>query len=300
MSRDIDIIHHAGVITRDIDGAVARYERLGFQFAPLSLQSLVIHPGEPPVYSGIGNRSVLFRRNHFEIVAVADPGQWAQLPKAQRDPFDLDERKRLYDGLHIMHFGAGDMEVVRTRFKRDGVGLSGITSFQWEMDTPGGRRITQGKGVQFAKSANPEALIQIVQHDTPALALPTYYTAHPNGAQMLTACIVCGLNPENLAAKYGRYSGKPVNRSDGTYVINLGYSRVRVVDPEWLQRIVPDYAPPVLPFLAGFIVATTDLDLARQALRLGDVDYTDRGERLIVPPEAACGSAVLFEPAGMS
>ena len=44
-------------------------------------------------------------------VGVIDPPRWSQITKAQRGPFDIDERLKLYQGLHIMHFGADDLEV---------------------------------------------------------------------------------------------------------------------------------------------------------------------------------------------
>jgi len=35
MDANIDIIHHAGLITADLDGVITQYERVGFSFDPL-------------------------------------------------------------------------------------------------------------------------------------------------------------------------------------------------------------------------------------------------------------------------
>ena len=37
MAADADILHHVGLITRDMDATIAQYERLGFSFTPLTL-----------------------------------------------------------------------------------------------------------------------------------------------------------------------------------------------------------------------------------------------------------------------
>jgi catechol 2,3-dioxygenase-like lactoylglutathione lyase family enzyme len=298
MSGDIDVIHHPGLVAENIDAAVAQYERLGFAFTPLSIAKITIKPDEEPVYFGVGNRNAIFEKNFLEIVGVTDRERWNQITKAQRGPFDLDERLNLYQGLHILHFGADDLEVVRARFKQQGLASSDIATLTRNVQTTEGERIMRAKTLHFPKGANPEALMQIAQHVTPELALQPRYIQHRNGARLLTEVIVCTNAPEELAAKYGRYSGHAVDRRDAGQVVNLGHSRVLVVDPEQLRKIVPGYAPPVLPFVAGLTVATTSLETARSVLQSERIEFTEGGGRLVIGPEHACGSAVLFETLG--
>jgi hypothetical protein len=36
INNDINVLHHLGIISRDLEAAVKQYERLGFVFTPLS------------------------------------------------------------------------------------------------------------------------------------------------------------------------------------------------------------------------------------------------------------------------
>lgn len=298
MAGDIDIIHHPGLVAENIDAAVAQYERLGFLFTPLSIVKISVNPNEEPVYFGVGNRTAIFEQNFLEIVGVTDHSRWREITKAQRGPFDLDERLSLYQGLHIMHFGADDLQVVRDRFERQGLPCSEIATLRRNVQTAAGERTMEAKTLHFPRGANPEALMQVAQHVTPELVLQPRYIQHRNGARKLTEMIVCSATPEDLASKYSRYSGHPVVRKDMGLVIELGKTRICVVTPEQLRRIVPNFTPPVMPFLAGFTVATSSLDAAAAALDASGIPFTHVDDRLVVAPKDGCGSAVLFEAIG--
>jgi catechol 2,3-dioxygenase-like lactoylglutathione lyase family enzyme len=298
MTGDIDVIHHPGLIAQDIEAAVAQYEKLGFMFTPLSIHRIAVKPNEEPVYFGVGNRNAIFEKNFFEIVSVIDPQRWSQITKAQRGPFDIDERLRLYQGLHIVHFGADDIEVVRTRFKREGIESSDVARLQRAVDTPEGEKIMHALAIHFPRGANPEALMQVAQHLTPELALQPRYMQHRNGARSLTEVIVYSQAPKDLAAKYARYSGHATESKRGMYVVNLGYSRMVVVDSEGLERMLPGWQPAVVPSVVGFTVATDNVARAQSVLREANIETTESEGRVIVAPKDACGSAVIFEPVG--
>jgi catechol 2,3-dioxygenase-like lactoylglutathione lyase family enzyme len=295
MHGDIDIIHHPGLVAEDIEAAVAQYERLGFVFTPLSLAKISLDPGAEPVYLGAGNRNAIFERNFLEIVGVTDADVWANFPVAKRGPFNLDERLGLYQGLHIMHFGADDVTRVRARLQAAGVEVSDIATLQRTVETPEGPRVMEAKTVYFAPGANPEALMQIAQHVTPQYALQQRYNTHPNGARRLTEVIVCSDDPQRLAAKYARYSGRPVQERPHYRFLDLGHTRVLVSDPGSLSALSPGQQAPVVPFLAGITVAASSLDAARDVLRGAGVPFSEVDGRLVVSPEHGCGSAVLFE-----
>ncbi len=298
MTGDIDGIHHSGLIAQDIEAAVSQYEKLGFIFTPLSIHRIALKANEEPVYFGVGNRNAIFERNFLEIVGVIDPQRWSQITKAQRGPFDIDERLRLYQGLHIVHFGAEDIEVVRARFKRDGVESSDVAQVQRSVDTPEGEKIMHALAIHFPRGANPEALMQVAQHVTPELALQPRYMHHRNGAKALTEVIVFSAAPKDLATKYARYSGHAAEYRRGVHIVNLGYSRIVVVDADGLEAILPGCQPAVAPSLVGFTVATDDVARTNSVLKESNIGTTESDGRVIVAPKDACGSAVLFEPIG--
>jgi hypothetical protein len=298
MKGDVDNFHHLGVMTADIEATVRHLERLGFKFAPLSVHKFALQPGAPLVALGTGNRCAIFRKNFLEIVGVIDPAQWDNLTKAQRGPYDIDAYISRYQGLHIMIFNADEIGVTRARFIKNGVPCSEISRIERNVDTPDGQRMMTAQTVHFPPGTNPEGGIQIASHLTPELVLQPRYMDHANGATGLTECIVCDADPAPLAAKYERYTGHPAKRIGNLLVIDLGYARIVLVEPKHLGELIPGCVPPVLPFLAGFAVATTSLDAARGVLRKANIPFIEHGGRVIVRPEHAQGSAVIFEREG--
>lgn len=295
MGAKIDIIHHAGLIAEDLAATVAQYERLGFQFTPLSKARITITPGEEPVYIGLGNRNAIFERNYFEIVGIPDPGIWAAFPVEKRGPFDIDVRLRRYRGMHIMHFGTEDVESVRAEYLAQSQPISDVVRLQRPVDTPDGERLMQARCIFYPLAANPEGLLQVAQHVTPEYVLQPRYMNHPNGARRLTECLVCSDEPETTAAKYSRYTGHPVTRRGDQFLIDLGHTLIITVDPTGLNALVPGYRPHLLPFLAGVTVATTDMTRARNHLLQHKVPFTEQDGRIVVSPDHGCGSAVIFE-----
>lgn len=298
MPGDIDTIHHPGIAAADISASVRQLEKLGFMFTPLSLVKIMLPGGEAPVYIGAGNRNAIFESNFLEIVGIADREVWSKIPKEKLGPFDLDKRIGLYEGLHIMHFGGDDIEVVRDRFSAEGIASSDIAQLQRQVETLDGERTMIAKTIFFPPDANPEALLQIAQHVTPEFALQPRYMNHPNGARQLTEVVVCGDDPAALAAKYARYSGKTPRVKDGVHILDLGKARVLVVDPSGLDRLLPGLVPPRVPFIAAITVASADLDATAAYLTGAGIPFQQVGERLAVSPEHASGAGILFEAIG--
>jgi hypothetical protein len=295
MSSKIDIIHHAGLITEDLGGVVAQYERLGFMFTPLSHVLVTISPGADPVYIGLGNRNAIFERNFLEVVGIPDPDIWAKFPLEKRGPFNIDERLKRYRGLHIMHFGTEDIEAVRAQYIAQSQPISEVARLQRMVDTPEGERLMQARSIFYPLTANPEGLIQVAQHVTPQYALQPRYMNHANCAKRLSEVIVCSDTPEQNAVKFSRYSGHAATHHGDLHIVDLGHTRIVTVDPTGLHRLVPGYPLHPTPFLAGFTVSTGDLARARGYLSGQHVPFAELDGRLVVSPEHGCGSAVLFE-----
>lgn len=295
MSPKIDIIHHAGLITENLESVITQYERLGFTFTPLSRILVTISPGADPVYTGLGNRNAIFERNYLEIVGMPDPDIWAKFPLERRGPFNIDERLKRHRGLHIMHFGTEDIEAVRAQYIAQSQPISEVARLQRMVDTPEGERLLQARSIFYPLTANPEGLIQVAQHVTPQYALQPRYMTHPNGAKRLSEVIVCSDAPEQMAAKYSRYSGHPVVRRGDLHIVDLGHTRIVTVSRAGLDELVPGYPRHPTPFLAGFTVATADLARARGHLAGQQIPFAEVGSRLVVSPADGCGSAVLFE-----
>jgi catechol 2,3-dioxygenase-like lactoylglutathione lyase family enzyme len=298
MTGDINIFHHVGLIASNMDALIARYEKLGFMFTPLSMPSIVLKPGGDPEPLGAGNRCAIFSNNYLEVLGVVDKPRWDSITKEQRGPFDIDPPLARYQGLHVLHFGADDIELVRARCEKQGIPCSDVRLFQRPVDTTTGPQTMKAKYMFFPQGGNLPSLTQVAQHLTPELVLQPRYMKHRNGAKSVSEAIICVVDPDDVARQYARYAGREVARKHDLRIVDLGHSRIVVVSPGHLGAVIPGAAPPTLPFLAGFTVATESVDNARKILGEADVPFVEHGGRVIVAAEHAFGSAILFEPEG--
>ena len=273
---------------------IARYEQLGFSFTPLSMPRIPLTPGGAPEILGPGNRCAIFEKDYLEVLAVIDRERWARVSTAQRGSFDIDPPLARYQGLHVMHFGCDDIEVVRRRYAAEGIAASEVITFQRNVETPSGPQMMTAKVIGFPHGGNLPSLTQIAQHVTPELVLQPRYQQHRNGARAIAEVILCDPEPEETASRYARIAGHALMRQDDGFVIDLGRARLIVVAPAQLSALIPGAVPPCLPYLAGFTVRVDDLAKPRDVLRAGGVPFIEAKDRVIVAAQDAFGCAVLF------
>ncbi|WP_329000230.1 VOC family protein [Kribbella sp. NBC_00709] len=297
MTADANILHHVGLITRDLDATIAQYEQLGFSFTPLTLPRIPMKPGGEPELLGAGNRTAIFADNYLEVLAVVDEARWAAVTPQQRGPFDLDRSLARYEGLHVMHFGTDDIEALYERITADGVPNGGIHPYQRTVDTEDGPQPMRARAMGFPPEANPEALVQIAQHLTPELIFQKRYQHHDNGATGVNEITVCGDNPERYAALYTLYTGHGYHRDGDVFTVDLGRSSVRVVSPEALATLIPGAKAPAVPSLVGFTTTVTDLAATRTLLTDRGIPFDTAEDTIHVPATHGAGSVVSFTTA---
>jgi Glyoxalase-like domain len=294
MNNDINVLHDLGIVSRNMEAAVKQYERLGFVFTPLTVPRIPLQPGAKPEPIGAGNRCAIFRSNYLEMLGVVDTVRWASITREQRGPFDLDEPLQRYEGLHVLHLGTTDLDSVYSRLQRSGVRSSEIRPFERLVDSPDGPKMMRARSLSFPRGSNPEALLQIAQHETPELVLQPRYMQHPNAAISITEVIVSVRDPESVAKRYGLYSDQPVHKRDALHIIELELSRIVVLSPDHLQEVLPGHAAPTVPFLAGFTISA-DVNITKQALKERAIDFQIHERRILISAKDAYGAAVLFE-----
>jgi hypothetical protein len=291
-----DILHHIGLINSNLEMSAACYERLGFTLTPLSIPSIALEPGGAPEPLGAGNRHAIFANNYLELLGVVDPKRWATITPAQRGPYNLDRPLSRYEGLHVMHFGTDHIEKVKDRLNQEGVVCSAVTSFQRNVKTETDDKLMKASTIHFPPESNPEGLLQIAQHETPELVFQERYMDHPNGAVALTEITIVTETPAVYAAKYERYTGHQSRHlTNRHFIIDLGFSSIRIVDVECLDTMIPGYRIPVLPFMAAFTLEVKSLAGLGELLTQNKVPFAKEFGAILVYPEYACGCAILFE-----
>jgi hypothetical protein len=294
-------LDHVGVAARDLAPLAAAYERLGFTLTPVAQQSGRRRPDLPVERFGSGNRCAFLRHGYVELIAILDP--------ALHDN-GLGAFLARYQGMHILALAMADEQANLQRLRRAGVPIPGVAYLE--------RPVEQGGPIaRFARLPFPDApegRIQLIRHLTPELVWQDRWMDHANGAVALEAAILVSDAPAESAARLSRLAGLPVEPDPaGGFVLVLPgaagaagprspamETRVRILAPEGLARVLPGVPPPALPGMAGMVLRTADGNRAARRLLAGlparEAPEAAPGGGLLVPPALAGGAAVVFAP----
>ncbi len=248
-------LDHVGLVGPDAAGLHAEFELLGFHLTPLSRQSGRLRADGPVEPWGTANRCAMLRDGYIELLAVVDPGLPAN---------GLDRFLQRYAGMHILALSIDDEEANLRRLRRAGLDVPGVLHLERPVDD------TEPDGVRarFARLPLPDApegRIQLVRHLTPEAIWQERWMRHPNAAVALEAAILAVEQPAETACRLSRLSGRPVTPDPaGGFALELARGAVRVLGADSLGAVLPEATPPVLPFMAGLVVRTSD---AAQSVR---------------------------------
>ena len=286
---DIDSINHVGLIVLDFEAAVAFFEAIGFILSPLSMHKGSLKPGEPEVPFGTGNRCATFRHNYFELLAHVHKDRY---------DFFVPEFLKRFEGAHIIVFGCGDAQVVHRRLAGAGLETSGVIRLERDLETPDGAKTAQFDCIHYPRTASPEGLVQAAHHLTPELIHQPRFLDHPNRTVALREVILCSDDPDRDERRYAEFLGREAERDGPKRVFTLPLvSRRAIVGAQDLNAVLPGCVAPDLPFLAGSVMATEDMDAVRSRLRLAEIAHGEFDATIVVPAEIAFGHTLVFEPA---
>jgi hypothetical protein len=286
-------LDHIGLCARDPVPLWATYEKLGFALSPIAQQSGRRTPDGPVEPFGSGNRCAFLRHGYVELLGILDPALFAN---------SVDRFIARHEGAHILALGMNDAEGNLARLRRGGLDIPGIAWLQRPVE-PGG---PTARFARLPLPDAPEGRIQLVQHLTPELVWDARWMGHRNGAEALESVILISAEPAETAARLARLAGVPAEpdplagfrlrlpgapRAAGPDSQKVE-TRIRILPPEALPRVLPGVTPPSLPFMAGMTIRTDDSGAAARAL-LGNI-LRDAPDGVMVPPELAGGAAVIF------
>lgn len=288
-------LDHVGVCNRDLAPMAAAYEALGFTLTPIAQQSGRRTPASEVERFATGNRCAFLQHGYIELLAILEPGLFDN---------KLGEFLARYEGLHILAMAMDDAEANLARMRRAGIEIPGIAHLERPVDRPDGPR-AQFQRLPFPDA--PEGRLQLIRHLTPELVWQDRWMTHANAAVALEELILVSAEPAESAARLarltglvlepGKVAGYTLRFPGGAGVAGprapLMETRVQILPPEALGEVLPGVAIPDLPFLAGFVVRTSDGNAAIARI-LGEKGVALPGGRLMVPPALAAGAAVVF------
>ena len=283
-------IDHVGYFVSDLDLAGAQLERLGFRVSLANVQTNADAGGvlKP---SGTSNRLARLRFGFLEILAATH-----DTPLAEQ----FRQQIARHAGLHLIALSAADMRAERTRLTAAGFAMQGIVELRRRDRTLPDDPVVHFSVLRPQPGEMPEGRIQWVRPQTPDTVWRPDTITTDNGAEGLTDILLCVVDPAAVAARYGRYVGRePVKRGD-THGVALDRGGLVFAGADAAARILPDFRPPALPFMAGQALRA-DLALTRAALaKAGVTPVFSSSELICVGPKDALGGYMLFHAPGVN
>jgi hypothetical protein len=284
-------LDHVGLFVRDLDAAGAGLERLGFDVSPINLQQNADATGvlRP---SGTSNRLAVMRRGFVEILAAThDTPLAAQLNAAI-------ER---HQGIHLIALSHADVPAQRRRLGAAGFRMQEVVQLRRHRQTPQGLREVAWSVLRPQPGVMAEGRVQFVLCHTPELTWPEQAITPENGADGLTDLLLCVGNRREAAARYGRYAGREATEEGALSVVPLDRGRLVFAEPRDAAAIVPAFALPALPFMAGLAMRSVSIAATRAALaKRGVTPLFAAADLVCVGPSDALGGYFLFHAPSVS
>jgi hypothetical protein len=289
LDREIFLDHLAHFV-RDPEPAGRALVQAGFAPAPLSIQSNPDPAGGPPQLTGTGNMTVMFRRGYVEILFKT-----SETPLAR----ELDTALERHAGLHLVAFAVADAAEAHARLGATGFPVRPLVQMQRPVETETGPATAAFTIARVEPGVMAEGRIQILTHRTEQAVWQPRWLTHPNGAVALTDVVIAVANVDEVAQRFGRFTGRPVISNAAGRAVALDRGRVQIMDTAAFTGLLPEIAVPSLPFIGAYAVMVVSLDGAEQALRARGTTPRRCGPLLIAPfpRELGLGAWVFVETA---
>lgn len=260
------VLDHLGHFVPNLDAAAAVWEKLGFRVTPVSHHEV---SGKP---AGTSNRCVMLEEGYLELLAPT-----ADTSNAQR----VRDRMKRFVGVHLACFGTPDAAAEHRRLAGHGFEPEPVVHLK--------RKIETGATVEFRVVYVPpgkmaEGRVQYCEHVTPAQVWREEFV-NPLG---LSAVYVVADEPEEVAARWGRFSGLLPRLEDGLVRLDMMRGQIRIGKKSSIEGILGHC--PAGPALAGYALSCSDPDALASRCRKAGMKVDGRTVTL---PEALGGAWLL-------
>jgi hypothetical protein len=260
-------LDHLGHFVPDLDAAAAVWEKLGFKVTPTSVHQV---SGKP---AGTSNRCVMLDEGYLELLAPT-----MDTPNAQR----VRERMKLFVGVHLACFGTPDAAAEQRRLADHGFEPEPVVALQRKIDTGD----SVGFRVVYVPAGKmPEGRVQYCEHLTPELVWREGFV----NPFRLRAVYVVADDPEETAARWGRFGGLLPRPEDGFVRLDTARGRVVIGTRKNLERVLGH--APAAPALAGYALACAAPDAFAARCRKAGLEVAGR----VVTLPATLGGTWLLE-----
>lgn len=286
-------VDHVAHFVPEMATAAERLTGLGFTLTPLAYQQNQTPEG--PVPAGMANRCVMLRQGYLEfLTAVSDT------PLARRFHAAVER----YVGLHLVALGEANPDAAHARLAGAGFAPDAPVHLRRPVELPdGGTAEAQFTVLRLPADRMPEGRIQIVSHHTEAAVWQPRWLDHANSAESLDAVLLAVDDPEEAAARFGRFAGRqPQRREDGRQVLALDRGALVFVEAGRLGDVAPWAGTvPAVPWIVGYGLGSRDPGVTRDCFAAGGIEASDSGaaEASYVLPSPLGGFVTVGVPLGL-
>jgi hypothetical protein len=227
-------LDHLAHFVPDLDAAAAVWEKLGLKVTPASVHQV---SGTP---AGTSNRCVMFEEGYIELLAptrrTAHAGRVRSLMKR-------------YDGVHLACFGTPDAAAEYARLVAHGFEPKPVVKLE--------RKLQTGEAVRFNVVYVPpgkmaEGRVQYCEHLTPQ---HVWRQAFVNALRLRSVYVVAD-DPEEVAARWGRFGGLLPRPEDGFVRLDTVRGQVRIGRSSSIEKLLGQC--PRAPGIAGYALSCSD------------------------------------------
>ena len=260
-------LDHLGHFVPDLDAAAAVWEKLGFAVTPISMHQV---SGKP---AGTSNRCVMLDEGYIELLAPT-----SDTANAQR----VRDRMKRFVGVHLACFGTPAAAAEHARLAAHGFEPDPVVNLERKLDT--------GESVRFSvvyvpPAKMPEGRVQYCEHLTPRQVWREGFV----NPFRLRAVYVVADDPEEVAARWGRFGGLLPRPEDGFVRLDTARGRVVIGTRRNVERVLG--TAPAAPAIAGYALSCSDPDAFAVRCRTAGLGVAGRAVTL----PAALGGTWLLE-----
>ena len=281
-------VDHVAHFVPDGTAAGVALEKLGFTLTPFSPQSHRLQPDGPPVPAGTGNRCVMLQEGYLEFLTPT-----GDTPVANQLRAAIDR----YVGVHLIAFGTSAPDRDYARLAESGFQPLVPIALQREISTPAGGDTARFTVVRVPPGTMPEGRIQYCAHQTPQLVWQSRWLEHANAAVALQGVLLCVESPQAAAERYGRFTGIAPSAEGAAWRLDTARGYLIFASARQMARAF-GIEPPALPWIAGYVLASSDLTRTRYALHRAGATHAIIDGRSVVALPGAIGGIAIFVPPG--
>lgn len=285
---EVSGFHHAGIVTRDLDGLVRRYTELGFTVSPRSRQLLGAGADEPPVQGRTADRCVLFGDSSIELFDNVD--------ESAPDPWHTRAMVERYEGLRLLNLETVDAVVTAERLAAAGLRTSGVLDRACDVDTEDGVRTVRAKAVHIDPRSTPEGYLGLAQYLTRDYAHRPRSIVHDNGARGIGAVLIVASDDafDAIVDRYTRILELSPYEEGPLTLLRTGSVHVEFVRSADVEKVLPGEPVPGGSYLAAMTIRVDDAADARDIVEDNGIPTQPTGDGFFVSARDACGAGLFF------